>query len=149
MNRVAIEKHFDFLSAVAYMDGDYPQSWVAFVIKRELRLRQCEALCMSSNPNLWKARLPDPRIHKATYWYYWATVSFDDVFNGIPKVVCLRVAVRMRTQIMANACLKTLWPNELFQHAQQRAALLIREYVEHAICISRRVHRELNGTCVV
>ena len=104
---------------------------------------------MRSNPNLWKARLPDPRIHKATYWHYGATVSFDDVFNGIPKVVCLRVAVRMRTQIMANACLETLWPNELFQHAQQRAALLIREYVEHAICISRRVHRELNGTCVV
>ena len=118
MNRVTIEKDLNFGSTVAHMYGNYPKSGIAFIIKRELRLRQCDALCMRSNPNLRKARLPDPRIHKSTYWHYGATVSFDDVFNGIPKVVCLCVAVRMRTQIMANACLKTLWPNELFQHAQ-------------------------------
>ena len=84
------------------------------------------------------ALLPDPAVHDAP----------DRLAGGglerVPQVGRLGVPVAVLGQVVADAVPEPLLAQVLLQHAQQRAALLVGQDVEHPVGVLRRHDLELD-----
>ena len=66
------------------------------------------------------------------------------VLERIPEVARDRVPVGVRLEIGPHAVAEHLGPDVLLEHAQDAAALLVRQHVEHALGLFGRPHRVLD-----
>jgi hypothetical protein len=85
------------------------------------------------------ALLPDPAVHDAP----------DGLPGGglerVPEIRRLGVPVAVLGQVVADAVAEPLLAEVLLQHAQQRAALLVGQDVEHPVGVRGRDDLELHG----
>ena len=85
------------------------------------------------------ALLPDPAVHDAP----------DRLAGGglerVPQVGRLGVPVAVLGQVVADAVPEPLLAQVLLQHAEERAALLVGQDVEHPVGVLRRHDLELDG----
>ena len=86
------------------------------------------------------AALVDPAVHHR------ADGRTADVLERIPQVAGLGVRVGMGLQVVAHAVTEDLGAQVLFEHANDRRALLVGQDVEHAFGFLGGDHRELDRT---
>ena len=141
---VAVEQQRGLVAADADVDRDRPPLGAlavggrSGVVEAEAVLAQFECAVDDRGTHERVAGLPDPRIHDAAHRL--AARGLDRV----PQVVGLGVRVAVQGEVVADALAEALGAEILLEHAQQRATLLVREHVEHALAVGRRADLELD-----
>ena len=110
----------------------------ARLAEREALLAEDELVAVERGADQRVAGLPDPRVHHPPHRL--ATGLLD----GVPQVARLGVPVGVRAQVVADALAELLGAEVLLEHAQDGAALLVGEHVEHPVGVGRRAHLELD-----
>ena len=130
------------LQAVAELQRDGPPARVGLVVQVEEPLL-CEAQDRSSVARLHaddrEAALEDPRVHDP------ADGLARGLFDGVPQVGGLGVAVLVVGHVLADPGAELLLAEVLLEHADDGGALLVGEDVEHPLGIRRRHDRVLDG----
>ena len=84
--------------------------------------------------------LEDPRVHERA-----DRQAIGRLFDSVPQVGGLGVAVAMSGKVTADAFAEALHSEVLLEHPKKAAALLVGEGIEHRVDLVGRAHRELDG----